>query len=369
MPPHSARQALPTWTTATLRSRLILPQDPVWNAFLAAASHDIYHTPEYVGVSAPHDGGKPRALYVEGGSQALLLPLVLRETPGGGSDATSPYGYPGPILRGREDGGFLVEAMFDGARLLRREGIISLFVRSHPILSPSLPEGIGIVVEHGPTVAVDLAMPEDALWAQLRKSHRRDIEKAVDAGHQAFITDDDEAYATFVRLYRETMTRVHAGVYYHFDDSYFEALRARLNGDLRLAVVSHGGSIIAAGLYTERCGIVQAHLSATDVRFGSATALATKALDWFMIGWSQQRGATWFSLGGGRGAWDDSLLLYKAGFSPIRKSFHTLRAVLDSEQYHRLVVTHSPTSDPRDMSGYFPLYREPKPRTCERERA
>lgn len=341
-------------------ARLIGPDDPAWLSFLAATEHDVYHMPCYVEASAIHEGGDPRALLVTGDRNGLLLPLIRRDIPGGGQDATSPYGYPGPILR-HDDPAFLDEAMLEGARLLRQQGFISLFVRSHPILCPALPSAVGTVVEHGPTVAVDLSLPEDVLWSQLRKSHRRDIERAVEAGCVVARHDDDETYRTFVRLYGETMARVGADAFYRFDEAYFQALRDGLAGQLRLGTVSHHGQVISAGLYTAVGGIVQAHLAATDPRCAADTAPATKLLDWSMLTWSQARGCSWFSLGGGRGGNPDSLLQYKEGFSQLHRSFSSLRVVLDPERYRRLVDGCCPDGDPSDLTGYFPLYRKADP--------
>jgi hypothetical protein len=44
----------------------------------------------------------------------MLLPLVIRGIPGGGFDATSPYGYPGPVGTGTDDPAFLRVALVAG---------------------------------------------------------------------------------------------------------------------------------------------------------------------------------------------------------------------------------------------------------------
>lgn len=295
--PKSADREAP----ADLVSRLIDPDDPAWQSFLDTSEHDVYHTPGYVIASAGHEGGRPSALHVTQGPNALLLPLVIRDITGGGRDIASPYGYPGPLLRGPDAPAFLTVAMREGTRLLRREGFVSLFVRSHPILAPALPATVGTVVEHGPTVAVELTPSRDTLWAQLRKSHRRDIASAMRAGLEVTLLDGDQAYRAFASLYRETIIRVGAGSSYLFDEAYFGTLREGLGERLVLAAISRGGRFVSAGIYTVSRSIVQAHLGATDPQFGAATAPATKLLDWSMALWSKAAGRTWFSLGGGRG--------------------------------------------------------------------
>jgi hypothetical protein len=350
-------ESAPNEAPGGLITRLISPDDPAWRSFLAASEHDVYHIPEYVAVSAGHEGGRPSALHVTHGPNALLLPLVLRDIAGGGRDVASPYGYPGPLVRGPDAPAFLAVAMREGARFLRREGFVSLFVRSHPILGPALPATVGTLVEHGPTVAVDLTLSRDTLWAQLRRSHRRDILRAVEAGHEVTLLDGDRDYRAFASLYRETMARVGAGSYYLFDEAYFGMLREGLAEHLVLAAISQRGRFVSAGIYTVSRSIVQAHLAATDPRIGIATAPATKLLDWSMALWSKAAGRTWFSLGGGRGGSRDTLLQYKEGFSPTRMPFHSLRLVLDEERYGQLVAARGLRGDPLALTGFFPLYR------------
>src|SRR5262252_2999577 len=79
------------------------PADPRWRRFLDRARHDVYHLPEYLRVAGNYERGEAVAFYAEDGDQALLMPLLLRELPAdlgaprSWRDATSPYGYPGPI--------------------------------------------------------------------------------------------------------------------------------------------------------------------------------------------------------------------------------------------------------------------------------
>jgi hypothetical protein len=58
--------------------------------------------------------GRPRAPYVTDGRRTMLLPLVIRGIRDGGFDATSPYGYPGPVGTGTDDPTFLRVALVAG---------------------------------------------------------------------------------------------------------------------------------------------------------------------------------------------------------------------------------------------------------------
>ena len=170
-------------TAGLMRAQLLDVAAQQWRAFLSETLHDFYHLPAYVALCAAQERGEPRALFVEDGRRRVLLPLIVRDIPRSNRhDATSPYGYPGPLACGTDDPGFLSEGLAAGMATLREAGIVSVFVRLHPLLNSSPPEGIGEVVLHGDTVSVDLVLPWTTIWAQTRHNHRRDIAKAVRSG-------------------------------------------------------------------------------------------------------------------------------------------------------------------------------------------
>jgi hypothetical protein len=338
-----------------VKAELLEPDAPRWRETVASLPHDVYHLPSYVRLAALHDGGEPRAAYVEDGAARLLLPLLVRRAGRGLLDGTSPYGYPGPLVSG--PAGFARQAWDAVAERLRAEGLVSLFVRLHPLLNAEPPEGAGLVVEHGETVSVDLTLPASELWRQTSSGHRNEVNRALRAGHRACFDDGWEHLATFCRLYRATMKRRGASAYYLFPDSYFERLREALGDRLRLAVVDVHGTIAAAALFTETAGIVQYHLSGSDETLGRDGAV--KLLLQFVREWAKARGNVRLHLGGGVGGRADSLFQFKAGFSHSRHSFRTLRVVLDSAAYAELVRARGPVLDPGRLDGFFPLYRAP----------
>jgi hypothetical protein len=344
------------WTSTAMRAELLGVEGPRWAAFLQETPHDFYHLPAYVALCARQEAGEPRALLVEGGGARLLLPLIIRGIPGSDkTDATSPYGYPGPLVGGTADPTFPREALVVGVTALRRIGVVSTFVRLHPLLNPWPLEGIGTVLEHGQTVSIDLTLPEDTLWAQMRLNHRRDIRRALQLGYVARMDESFDAYRSFGRLYRLTMERRAASPYYFFDDAYFDGLRDALGGRLHLCVVEKGGAIAAAGLFVETDGIVQYHLSGTD---GAVTDMRpTKLMMHHVGGWAKQRGNRCLHLGGGVGGANDSLFRFKEGFSPLRHPFRTMRVVVDELSYRRLVAARDPVLDPEERDGFFPTYR------------
>jgi ribosomal protein S18 acetylase RimI-like enzyme len=340
-----------------LKGTLLDVDAPEWETALRAAQHDFYHLPAYAALSAVHEGGHPRALFVSDGERTMLLPLIIRAIPGGSIDATSPYGYPGPVGIGTDDPAFLRVALVAGLHVLREAGLVSAFVRLHPLLNPLPPTAIGTLVRHGETVSIDLTLPPEEQWAQTRLNHRRDITRAMRLGYIARMDEDWRHLDSFRHLYRATMSRRSAASFYYFDDAYFDSLRQALGERLHLCVVEKDGIIAAAGLFVETNGIVQYHLSGTSDAFHQVQP--TKLMMHFVRGWASDRGNQTLHLGGGVGGDNDSLLQFKFGFSPVHHTFATLRMVIDESEYGRLVAARDPMLDPGARSGFFPLYRRP----------
>jgi CelD/BcsL family acetyltransferase involved in cellulose biosynthesis len=339
-----------------VKAALLARDAPAWAAFLEKAPHDFYHLPSYVSLCAVEENGEATALLVEDDGCALLVPLIVRPIGAGLRDAVSPYGYPGPLVRApRANEQFVDDAWAAARALLAAQGLVSVFVRGHPVLGRGLPSSAGTVVQHGQTVSVDLTRSADELWRQTASGHRNEINRGLRAGHRAFFDEGLAYLGTFGELYRGTMERLGAAEHYRFSDAYFRALRDALGPRLRLCLVEVEGEIAAGGLFVETGGLVQYHLSGSDPRFRRAQP--TKLMLHFVREWGRARGLHRLHLGGGVGAGEDSLFQFKAGFAADRHPFETLRLVADERAYRELVRTHDPTADPEDRSGFFPLYR------------
>jgi len=322
---------------------------------LGRVEHDFYHLPSYVELCAKRDGGAPRALLVEDGARSLLVPFVERRIDEARWDATTPYGYPGPLVDGPDPDRFASDAL-DTARItLRERGCVSLFLRLHPLLGATPRPVGGHLVQHGTTIAVDLSKSTEEMWSETTSGHRSEILRSVKKGHRAWFDERFEHAERFVEIYLATMARVEAAAPYLFDRAYLDGLRAALGGRLKLGLVSIEEKVVAAALFVATGRIVQYHLSGTDDAF--LRERPTKLLLHFVRGWAKERGSRWFHLGGGVGGGEDSLFKFKAGFSRHRSAFHTLRVVVDPDEYATLVRMRAPGADPTDLSGFFPLYR------------
>jgi lipid II:glycine glycyltransferase (peptidoglycan interpeptide bridge formation enzyme) len=229
----------------------------------------------------------------------------------------------------------------------------------HPILAAEFDAFFpaGTFVDSSDTVAIDLHLDEQALWKNIRQGHQATIKKCRKLGYAARFVPPTDVLDEFMVLYEQTMDRVRAKESYYFDREYFTAL-ARMP-DVHCCVVEQGSIIAAACLFFECGGIVQAHLGGTRTEFLSKSpfhmTLHQAAL------WGKARGNRWLHLGGGVGGSTDTLLQFKAGFSPARFRFLTARLITHTSYYHHLVEQRAQAMNtPCETllaSSWFPAYR------------
>lgn len=341
-----------------------------WNAWLDHVPHDFYHRAEYH-LMAERRGEGCAFLAVFGDPHRFVawpyLLVRLSVIPGleftRRCDVTSVYGYPGPLSHGCHADGTFREEAFEAIRALwRRQNAVSAFSRTNPLLrNAALLECLGALVSCGQTVSVNLDIPLEQSWAGYRRSHRYEIRKGLQAGLQV-VQDTEWRYLDeFVSLYAESMRRRDASDRYRFDKKYFTALREALGGSGHLLLTRKGEDIAAAAVFTECCGIVQYHLSATREEY-RPLAPAKVLLDGARV-WAKARGNNVLHLGGGVGGAEDSLFRFKTGLSNCRHAFFVWRAVLDQEGYDLLAEARARFAAGRGLipehRGFFPAYRQP----------
>jgi CelD/BcsL family acetyltransferase involved in cellulose biosynthesis len=352
--------------TDAVRAELLAADDPRWPELLGSVRHDVYQLPGYVAVEARRLGGEAVAAVARVGGGFVLAPLVLRKLPaelglGEARDAVSPYGYPGLVSSGdpATDRGALEAALQAMLEKLGTAGVCSVFLRLHTLLPQPLAAlaAAGRLVRHGETVWIDLAPPEEDLWAQTRQTHRQLIRKLERQGAVARLDTGWERLDEFVTVYHETMTSVHAQDWYYFGRDYFAALREALGGGLRLSLVELGDELLGAGLFTECGGIVQYHLGAIATRWRAQSP--TRLMLHFVTRWAKARGNAVLHLGGGVGSSADSLFQFKAGFSPLRAPFHTWRAVSHPALFAAATARWEVLAGrgAEGAEGFFPPYR------------
>ncbi len=346
-----------------------------WLAVLsAAAAYDFYHLPGYHRMAEELGEGTARLFVWSEDGETIALPLLLRPLealPGingagvGRGDATSVYGYAGPIASA-DDLSQTVAANFRAAirEALNELGVVSVFSRLHPLL-PRQSEwlaGLGECKTLARTVSIDLSVSSEQQHAHFRRNHKEGIHKLRRKG----VTSEYDADATllpeFIAIYHETMRRVGAASAYFFPPSYFAGLRACLGPCFHLFVCRMAGEIACGGLFVECNGILQFHLGATGDAFLRLAPM--KLLFDDVREWATQRRLRVFHLGGGATARpDDSLLHFKIGFSERTHDFCVWRYTPATELYDRLCREKSRWNEENRLqpttADFFPAYRCP----------
>lgn len=343
--------------------RALLPGDPEWTQSLDGVRHDVYHLPAYMQAEDAHRGDVSRLFVVRDSNSALLVPITLQGLSNDADEfhATSPYGYPAPLVTPGTSAEWVDGAIQALLEHLRGLGVVSLFLRFHPLIGVPAEafHSHGAIVEQGQTVAVLLQRPFADIRAAMRKGNRYDIRRALQRGQIAEQDSDWTYFEEFLTLYGATMVRVGAAPQYFFSRDYFERLRDNLPGAVTLWTTRIDGVVAAASLITECDGIVQYHLSGTSEAF--AHEYPTKLLLDRAIDWANERGNRTFHLGGGLGGHEDSLFRFKSGFSRQLQPYFTARIVINEPRYVALVEEWRAASGDgaQSATGFFPQYRQP----------
>lgn len=340
-------------------SELIRADDPRWETMLAGCPHDFYHLPGYLALSGAYEGGEPRAFYTEVGSCHLLMPMLVRPFPtwltDTGQDAASPYGYPGPIWNPDAAPRDVAEALGRWVEVGAAHGLVTSFIRLHPVLDDGrawalVDDDRFRVVDHGPTVGIDLTVEEAAVERSVSRSNRYDIRRLKAKGYFARI-DDPRDFEPFQAIYLDTMDRLASSEFYRFGTGYFQGLRRCLGEHYHhIAIVTPEGEVACASILTHVGGVVQGHLGGTARPFLPESPF--KFLIVAVRDWGRGVGAKVLHMGGGLGAKEDALYQFKCSFGDLRFRYRTLQIVHQPRAYAALVGPGAGVA-----SDYFPAYR------------
>ncbi|MBC7460019.1 MAG: GNAT family N-acetyltransferase [Thermoleophilia bacterium] len=294
-------------------------------------------------------GAVPVLLHFRDRGGEVALPLLLRPlTDGTGWDATSAYGYGGPVAHGRPDLAAFGVAL-DAWSIAN--GVVSTFLRFHPLLgNVRFAPPTADVIELGATVAWDVAPGRD-LMADMHSHHRRVVRKAERAELVVEVVSNPDDLAPFRRLYDLTMERQQAEPFYFFDDAYWQAMIDEPDLEVVLVNGTLAGELVASLLCFADGHALHYHLGASgaDARnIGASNRCFLSAAEW-----AQSRGLEVFHLGGGVGAGTDSpLFVFKHRYDPESepRAFHIAKLVHDVDRYRSLAGSDS-------TAGFFPPWR------------
>jgi hypothetical protein len=290
--------------------------------------------PAYVAADATRNKIlQPLFLLYETQGESWLHGLHLTDVPGTSiRDASSPYGYGGPLSTS-DDPGFLRLAWGAYTAWMREHRVAVEYVRFHPVAGNDR-YYLGGTADNRVVVSVDLRVED--LTSRYAARLRQTLKKADASGLTYEEFDLLGREAEFGSYYRSAMREMQTDAFYLFDDLYFESL-ARL-GFARLGVCRHsstGERWLAAAIFLDGTGVREYHLAATDHAGRKAGASSFLLHQAALVG--QSLGMEQLYLGGGTDRQpDNTLLFFKSAFSSWRMPYRTGGTVFDAAAYDEL---------------------------------
>lgn len=346
----------------TNRTLLLDVADSEWDIWLDRTAHDFYHTASYHAFAERAGEGSGHMVVHGSPDRFIAWPYLVRRIDNEHADATSVYGYTGPVGSGLGDDAFRERTWRTFCEMWRAQGLVTLFTRFHPLLCNAEPcaqlqgetEVPGGEVRHlGQSVSIDLSLDRDARRSVFTKVLRQEIASAERKGLRVELDSDWSEIGHFGALYRRTMDRNDAADRYLFSDRYFAELRATLSDTAHLLVGRIDGAVAGAVIFTVCGPHASAHLIGTDEAYRHLSP--AKCLVDGIAEAAREMGGRHLHLGAGRGGHEDSLFAFKARFSPRRHDFHLGRWILDAEGYDTLL--RRAAVDQAAAAEFFPAYR------------
>ena len=209
-----------------------LEQAEQWDAVVRTfKEYDVYWLSGYVKAFQIHGDGDPLLFYYEDnkvrGINVVMKRDVARDShfkgvieEGKYYDFATPYGYGGWIIEGEE-----TAALFEAyEKWLRKNGIVSEFVRFHPMVkNHAACESFYQVIQLGEVVHMDLSSPED-IWTNITSKNRNMIRKAMKNDISIYNGRFPEIYEKFRVIYNATMDKDDAEEYYYFGPEFYKSV-------------------------------------------------------------------------------------------------------------------------------------------------
>lgn len=334
----------------------IIAEKEAWDDIIERCDQvDFYHTYDYH-IIAKNDLDKAILCTFIFEEVIIAIPLLIRKIENTNYfDATSVYGYAGPVSKG-------ITNKFDNDRFkkilldhLFDSKIVAVFSRLNPFIPSQeiILNNIGIIKNKGKVVAIDLSKPTD----DQRSAYHKRLKTYINMARRECdikIGSSDKDLKDFLEIYWENMDRVKADKFYFFDSDYFKALinSTSFKTIILLAREKESGRTIAGNMFVIKNGIVQYHLSGT--RNDSLRLMPNKLLiDEMRINATKASNKV-FNLGGGiGGSSEDSLFKFKSSFSKDLRVFKVWNLIVDQEKYNELLK-----SKLKVKSDFFPEYRQ-----------
>ena len=337
-----------------------LEQAEQWDTIVRSfREYDTYWLSGYVKAFQIHGDGEPLLFYYEDGQTRGINVVMKRDIAANKHftdkisdkcyyDFATPYGYGGWIIDGDE-----TEELFATYESwCRQNGVISEFVRFHPMLKNHEDcRNFYEVVQLGEVVHMDLTSP-DAIWDNMISQSRNKIRKAIKNDVKVYHCKSLEIYETFRNLYNGTMDKVQAEGYYYFGKDFYKSVLHDLLDNAQVFFAVKDEAVIAASIVLTVNGRMNYHFSGSLQEYNSLAP--TNLLLYEIALWDYANGYKTLYLGGGVGSREDSLFSFKRSFYKGELNrFYIGKKIFDETKYGEMISLRNDIVD----NGFFPEYR------------
>ncbi len=334
----------------------VLTQKESWvNTLNNCVNYDFYHTATYHSIEVAEHSAK--LLVASNEAQTIALPLIIREIEGSEyKDATSVYGYAGPIASESFDQmepSFISYFKEQLKNYFSEAKIVSVFSRLHPLIkTSSFFDDFGKQIQLNKTVSIDISLDKDEQRRKYRKSNKYEINQLKKKGFEVVKATTDEEIDAFITIYTENMKRVDASENYFFSNEYFYRFLKNNEFKNELLLAKKDGLIVAGAIFTVCKNIMQYHLAGTSEAYLKETPMKLILDEARLV--ANELNLKYLHLGGGIGGLDtDGLFRFKSGFSDCFFQFSVWKYIHNQGEYDALVAT----ADVDKEGSFFPLYR------------
>lgn len=349
-------------------SEILIDASDKWDQIVGTfEKHDVYYLSGYGKSLQLHGDGDPVLFYYEGDGMRAINVVMKRDISkvphfkgkleeGVYFDIATPYGYGGFLMEGevREDS--LKHFDEEYRSYCKDKGIVSEFVRFHPVLNNSAGlEHVYQVREAGKTVSLHLQSKEQ-IFNDLSGNTRRETKRSAEAGVEVFWGRSPWLYQEFISIYNTTMDRRNAKSYYYFEKEFFDAILNDLKYNAMMFYSVYEGRIIAMALVLMDNHKMHYHLAAGIAEYQKFSPMALMIYE--AACWGCKNGFDTFHMGGGLGGSEDSLFRFKKGFNRNEANVFSLGSkIFDEELYRKLTAMRKSEDGIENAGDFFPAYR------------
>jgi hypothetical protein len=345
-----------------------IDEDKKWDELVKSfTNYDIYYLSSYTKAFKLHGDGEPLLIYYEDNNMKAINVVMKRDI---GKDVhfssrlpensifdlTTPYGYGGFLTEGDVVGDSLHRLDNEYCAYCECNGIISEFVRFHPITNNSkCLEELYDISTLGKTISINL-FSESQIWDDLTSKNRNMIRKAQKSGVEIFWGRSAELYKEFIRLYNDTMDKDNAKDYYYFGTDFYDSILNDLNHNALIFYAEYQEKIISMSIIMFANQQIHYHLSASDRMY--LNLAPTNLLLYEVACWGCANNYKSFHLGGGLGSKEDSLYKFKKAFNRNNDNIFAIgRKIFNEKIYNELTLIRKEDVGFDLYNLFFPLYR------------